>query len=284
MNSSAPHPSQPSRNIRIDTNLDSYQQFFDFDWQSRLFAQTQNTYLHKPALDLSIAWRGASNARMLPWLLIEDLVGFADRYMRKDEQRWDKYLEALENRIAADMEKGKYRLRTRQRKELMKVLRTVQQSPGSTDYTEKMRPEFEKAWIDICKNFEFQTALWMSTLYSYSGVYFAYEAFLIQASKAALKVHSIRADDLHNHLKKIVPKPMVSKCWGSSEITLAKKRRDAIVHNNGKVTDWLLQHQDQIDLEGDEVVFMPSDTNALYDLLKDRVFQFVQEAKKHPVT
>ena len=63
---------EPKKNIRVDDELDSYKGFFDYDWSKNLEKATHGTKFSQAAFDLRVAWKGISEARRLPWLMVED--------------------------------------------------------------------------------------------------------------------------------------------------------------------------------------------------------------------
>ncbi len=70
-----------SKRIRVDDNLDNYQGFYNHQWSSGLLGLSDNTKLSEICFDLMVTWKGVSEARRLPWLMIEAVTAAIQGYM-----------------------------------------------------------------------------------------------------------------------------------------------------------------------------------------------------------
>src|SRR2546425_828429 len=66
-----------AKNIKIDMRLFSYAPFFDHSWGKRILGLSENTPLDPIVLDLTVAFRAIVNTHILPWLMVQQLKGFA---------------------------------------------------------------------------------------------------------------------------------------------------------------------------------------------------------------
>ncbi len=71
--------------IHIDIDLNLYDGFFDLQWANRMFSLARNTKLEMPVANLCATWKGISNARRLPWMMMHVLKTHqeqtSDRYV-----------------------------------------------------------------------------------------------------------------------------------------------------------------------------------------------------------
>jgi hypothetical protein len=62
------------------------------------------------------------------------------------------------------------------------------------------------------------------------------------------------------------------------EINVARLVRNALAHNGGRETEELRKEKHQYHIEGGEIQIIPSNTTALFNLLKERATKVVTEA------
>ncbi|MBA4311254.1 MAG: hypothetical protein C0417_01350 [Chlorobiaceae bacterium] len=146
----------------------------------------------------------------------------------------------------------------------------------------KVHMNLQDIWSQYQQEHEFNMALWMSEISAYCAVYFAYEVFLINSVKAATGLKSLRTQQLPDEIKKLLGSSICTQCWKDEPIELARLIRHAVAHNGRKLTQDLTKYKHKLVLEGNEIVIMARDTTDLYNLLKQRVLSFANEAVKYP--
>ena len=62
----------------IDPNLDSYKSFFDHEWCERTFTSVATSRLKNPVDTLMSAWRRTDGIHRLPWVMVDQLRGYAE--------------------------------------------------------------------------------------------------------------------------------------------------------------------------------------------------------------
>lgn len=86
----------------IDMRLDLYESFFDHAWAREVSGRVP------PALDeafdnLCLAWKEAANTHRLPWLLIEQLKGFAGGLLSNHKSHLARLVNGVKLKIVAEL-------------------------------------------------------------------------------------------------------------------------------------------------------------------------------------
>lgn len=264
-------------NIRIDPDLDSYKGFHDHAWTRQLEKSFSNTRLYRPFFELAASWKGVSNARRLPWLMMQHLKVSLESFASYQAPIPIQTLRQLTDRIVKGCEKTGLYLLARDRQALASEVREIE-----TDLTESLKNkpfkiDITKAWSEYIDSEEFSLSLWMSEVQAYAGVYFAYENFLIQCLKVAANLQTLRTRDLPEIMSKLLGDELLKRCWEDEPIELARLIRHAIVHNGRKITKPLEKFREKLLLEEDEIVIMAYQTTELYQFLKNRLTIFSNE-------
>ena len=262
--------------IRYDDNLESYQGFFDTEWIKKLSKKVINTFLDPLVFELSASWKGASNARYLPWLMVENmksiLVGFSQIRKPFPLEVVDKLIE----RLANNLEKHKTTLIYHDKKALINEIKTIQEEmlKINNDFSNKI--DKNNIWKELIKIPDFAISLWMSEVNAYSAVYFAYEIFLINCLKQKLGLTSLRttSNKFIYNLNNLMGEDITKDCWTDKFVEKARLIRHALVHNGRKITNDLQKYRSELLVEDNEIVIFPHDTNNLFNELKIRVNKF----------
>jgi hypothetical protein len=265
-----------SRNIVIDPHLDSYRTFFDHGWARQMMELAEGSVLDGPVFDLCVAWRGAANTHYLPWLMMESMKSFAEGLSLTHEPLGAKLLAAMKLRLSAEMGDS---LRLMQRQQLDQAIQRIGTEVQAALEKERVEFDTEFMWQRYLDNSEFQFSLWGSQRLCYGAVYYAYEDFLLRTYKLAMgqAAYQIRRDDFSKDFGTAFGVSLRDYCWSDPAVHVARLTRHALVHNGGRVTDKLSRQKHNLRVEGGELQIMPSDTKALFDLLKDRAFSLTKE-------
>jgi len=267
---------------RFSEELDVYKGFFDHEWFKNLhdmaLSSNENSAFAEIILELGATWKGISNARQMPWLMMENLKGFASSFINSHTPIPIQILNKLVNRIAIDTEKKYFSLNTKQQNELSSVIRAIETDTIQSIKNDPFVLDVKHLWDDLINIPGFSMSLWMSEVNSYGAIYFAYEDFLLKSLKGALKIEHLKAGKIPTLLKKWLGKNIMETCWNEEHIEIARLIRHAIVHRGRKLTTELEKFKSKLVLEeNDEIVILACDTTNLYNLLKERVSVFSEE-------
>jgi hypothetical protein len=224
-------------------------------------------------LDLGATWRGAANTHHLPGLVVHLLEVFAGGH--------DPYGPGFKHVVEQElMEKIGKSLSNMRRKEVQKAIGEVCDELWSRW---QATPPFAAGefWDDFCRNQEIQWAIMSSQQMCYVAIYYAYENFLLQtyrlvSGKPDYRMH--RAKEFGKDLAAAFDEEFCNYCWSDPDIRLAGMARNAFVHCGGRVTEELRKQNHTFVLQNDEIQIIPSNTKALYDLLKPRVIDVAKKS------
>ncbi len=263
--------------IHISEQLEDYQSFFDHDWIRTLYDLTNSTILKKPVFELGASWKGTSNARRLPWLMMMCLKDYYEDMANSYQPTPLTVISTLIDRIDKRIEKHTLSFISSDRQALVKEFQEIESELVQELQQKRITYNIQKLWEDFITAKEFIISLWMSEVQAYSSVYFAYEIFLISSVKVLTDKTHLRTHQLEPVLKELTGSNTLWKfCWNDDLVEKAKLVRSAIVHNGRKITSDLEKYRSQLTLDEDEIVIMPYDTNQLYSELKDRVSRFCE--------
>jgi len=262
--------------IRYSDELESYKGFFDHDWIQQLTILTDGSQLERPVFELGASWKGNSNARRLPWLMMvslkESVEGFANYY----EPTPMRVISTLVERISNRLERKGITLISSDRQALISEFKEIEDHLSQKLRQNPLTVNSQGLWLQFVNQPEFVLSLWMSEVNAYSSIYFACENFLISVVKTLGNLTSLRPRQLESRLTNLIGSRLAQICWTDESVEKARLIRHAVVHNGRKITSDLERYRNQLFLEDDEIVIMPVHTNQLYDDLKDRVTQFCQ--------
>jgi len=275
--------SDTTKNIRVDDELDGYEGFFDHEWAKSLRIAVRQTKLSSACFDLLTTWKGISEARRLPWLMIQAVKAGVEGSLNFATPMPSQVLNELLSRIGDGLETHHISLSGNDRAALRSEIRAIE-SQISARIRHPIRLDPKELWSDFFQSQGIALSLYMSEVNAYAGVYFAYENYLIRSMKEVTGLKSLRTDKLPSTLECLVGKTIVEKCWKEKPIELPRLIRHAIAHNGRKVTSHLEKYRSEISLEADEVVIMAHHTTELYQLLKETAYLFTTKIVKLPAS
>lgn len=219
-----------------------------------------------------VTWKGVSEARRLPWLMIEAITAAIQGYMDNVTPFPNQVRQVLVDRVMGGVEKNQVKLPEKSRTALGEEIRQIEAELSEQAKSSAFKLDKKQLWVHFLKNQGLSLSLMMSEVNAYSGVYFAYENFLIQCIKVEKNLSNLRTNGLLTQLRSLVGKDVANQYWNSHHVKMARLIRHAIVHNGRKITPELESFRGNLELESDEIVIMPSQTTKLYNLLKERAF------------
>jgi len=124
---------------------------------------------------------------------------------------------------------------------------------------------------------------------SYAILFFAYEDFILQATRIGTGKNDLRfvprqkARELKDAFRGLFGPELWSKCCENRPVRIAFLVRNAIAHNGGRETDKLHDEPHGFEvLEDGTLGIMAHHVTALYHDLKERVLSLAEEAVKKP--
>lgn len=265
--------------IRFDNNLDSYQGFFDHSWMKQLSILTIDSQLENATMALGASWKGASNVRRMPWLMMIGLKDAVENFSNYHQPIPIQVLSVLIEKIAKGLERNAITLIGSERRALIKEIQQIETELLQGRSKNPLEIDEHHLWRQYLGQDEFLLCLWMSEINAYCSIYFAYENFLINAIKTLGKFENLRSIKLAvKKTTELFDNELTKILWKDETVKKARLIRNALVHNGGKITDELKRYSDQLLLEDGQIVIMPEQTNQLYSTLKDKITRFCQIA------
>ena len=115
-----------TKNIRVDDHLDDYKGFFDPDWGNVLQKVVEQTKILSVGFDLIASWKGISEARRFPWLMIQAVVAALEGSVNFATPIPSQILNDLLNRLAAGLEHHQVSLSGADREALCSEIRAIE--------------------------------------------------------------------------------------------------------------------------------------------------------------
>lgn len=271
-----------SKNIRVDDDLNAYKGFFDYEWSKVIEEAARGTCLSPLVFDLAVSWKGISDARRLPWLMMEAIKAALEGFVNLTPPIPGQALGRLIDKIDHGLEKHNLSLSGKDRKTLVQEIRAVEAEIRRAASSHRVSFSTQDLWSHFLQSQGIALSLLMSEVNAYSGLYFGYESYLINSAKTVKSLPRLRARGLPDQLEALGGKTLADACWNDRAIEIARLVRYAITHNGRKITNDLQKYRADLVLESDEIVIMAQQTTELYNLLKHRVLLFTCEIVKRP--
>ena len=263
------------KTLFIDDRYDSYESFFDHDWAKVISSQVTGTPLEAAVFNVCLQWKGTANTLRLPWLMVEGIRSFANGMCASYEPETAKFLSALRHRLVGEL--GEKELRNMQRRNLQAALDRICKNVGDGLRDSHEQFDSNQLWHEFLPSSEFRLSVWSSQQLGYSAVYFAYEDFV--RSCVQLAKHDPEFDAtgnaLANAIKACFGDVTLQRCWEHRAVTIARRTRNALVHNGGKMNEKLAVLQPTYRIESGMIQLTPGDTHLLFDELKMRTSELV---------
>lgn len=275
---------RPTKTIKIDENIEHYIGFFDHKWVNELFVIIKDTRMENPILNLTSEWKGISNARQLPWLMMHGLKDSIDEALNSHTPFPLRTLHVLLERISNGAEHQQLNISDQNRQIVISEIRKIENEIIEAIRLKPYNGDLDKIWKAYVESSDVRIGLWMSEVNAFAGVYFAYEHFLISTIKMIGNLPFLRTNKLAEEMAKYLGKAVVITCWDDEQVNLARCIRNAVVHNGRKVTKELEQYRKNIDINDGEIALTAYQTTALFNMLKKRVSIICKEVIKYEST
>ena len=275
------------RTIGINPELEAYQGFFDYEWKARFLETVRHSKLREPGYDLTRNWEAISNARQLPWIMVQCLDTVSCEKLHQFVP-WDqRKIRIVRQKLLAKLEASGENLRPMFRKRLTQALKELDEEAehvrdDAANCTLENRESFWEGLIDIPA---FHTSLWALERMGYGSLYYSYECFVMRCLSIAQNDASYRlprGKEINKHLRKAFGDKITEDCWLDQAIDLARVTRHALVHNGGRVTPDVQNRKHTFRIEDGEIQINAIHTTQLYERLKDRVTQLAESATLLP--
>ena len=170
----------------IDPNLDSYKSFFDHEWCERTFTSVATSRLKNPVDTLMSAWRRTDGIHRLPWVMVDQLRGYAEGEVGASLRYRTRYHTNVVQGLCEKLEAWTPSLDSEQRREQRRAVVRIEESSNQALKTAKSHVPFYVSgyWDRMIGNFEFCVSILGAQRLTYPSLFFAYEDFLASTIKA----------------------------------------------------------------------------------------------------
>lgn len=114
-----------SKNIRVDDDLNEYRGFFDHQWSKDFLDTIRPTKLSPVGFDLVAAWKGISEARRFPWLMIQAVNAAVEGSLNLATPFSSQVLNELLYRVTAGLEGNRLTVSGKDRESLCSEIRAI---------------------------------------------------------------------------------------------------------------------------------------------------------------
>ncbi|MBT6494529.1 MAG: hypothetical protein HOL01_08245 [Planctomycetaceae bacterium] len=259
------------KNQMIDNRLESYRSFFDRDWAKEINALVDGTQLDPLVFNLGIAWKGAANTHMMPWLLVDSIGGFADSFVNAHEPPTARLISALVTKLDDEVH-GK--IRPMMRKELKAAIQRISNQVDDAFESQPYRFDRDEYWMFYLEQSEFQVSLIASQRLCYAGLFFGYEDFVVNCYKILTSVKRYQTGRSTNgDFEKAFGPEAAQFCWSDDKIQIARLVRNDLVHNGARISPKLQELKHGLTVIDGELQILACDTSMLFHQLKKRALQ-----------
>lgn len=268
-----------SQHIEIDTRLESYANFLDFDKIRQLDDLTAGTKLEHAVFALGTNWKSATNAMRLPWLMVESNEHFG-RGFGRDRNFAGKCISAISNRLANACPF----IKKIERIKLMEAVAEIGEGVKKAEIEAENqidKKQFWETYIDPTGKAgrEFRLSIWGSQRTGYSAIYHAYENFIrecIGVAEGNPEYRIERIKLLCRDTLKHIDQEVIDICIDNRDIEAVRQVRNALAHNGGRSGPQLLSGHG-VSIVQDVLQIQPDDNRRLLRLLQDRAYFFAQK-------
>lgn len=275
------------RTIHFNPQIESYEGFFDYEWQKQLLEVVRHSVLRQPGYDLTRCWEAVSNARQMPWLMVKCLDARMYDTLAKLVPWDNRKISIMRDRLVKKIETRGGKLSHSMRKRIQEAITEIDKE--ALDLREEVRDEvFDRRgdlWDALIKHDTFNTSLWSSERMSYASIYYGYEWFLtkcVSIRRREPDYRCLRWKTFVTEFEAAFGEPLASNCLRDPQINLARLTRNTLAHNGGRMTDELRNENHTFVIEGDEIQINSEHTTHLYRHLASKVLQMAELAVTLP--
>lgn len=273
---------EQEKNILVDDRLSSYGSFFDPIWAGQIHQIAKGTSIEESVLSLCLNWKAANNTQALPSLVIQSLYAYQFGFLNSTDPELKGYFLTLAEKIGE-----KLKLNYKMRKEFQAITNEV--IAVMDDKKEEANAagavKLDVIWHSFLylENREFPLAIWGSQRICYGAIFHAYEDFVRDVISVAKKRpnYSALLDVMKNDCTALFGTSITDYCLSDEAVEIARKVRNRLAHNGGKISQSLRTLPHGIAVNPDDVLqIMPENNRHLFDLLKVRALKLTEEAVK----
>lgn len=274
-----------SREVRIETSLDAYRNFFSDDWAKRIESLTARAAkIYAIVFDLVMEWRAAAYTASLPISILEHMKGYHDGFVNTGHLntnllRLAEVLPAMLARELPELTVDPSSIPLLQKK-LIEIGANFEDARSQTQIEFPM----DETWDSYLQNDVYRLSLWGSQRICFVSIYNLYENYLVQSVRIANCLSSCRSSgpNFKGQLVASFGAPLRDKCWTSNKMNLARLARHALTHAGGRVTDDLAKHEHGFVVSDGRIQVMPANTKDLFTLLKECAYAVAEKAVTMP--
>lgn len=266
-----------TRTASFDPRIESYQQFFDENWASELGSLVEGTILDSPTLDLVRNWHAISNARALPWLMVQCLDRSLAQELEEVMPLDIRKLKFIRENLLSQLEQSGTKVRPMFRKKLHDALVALDKRADEVMVKAKRtvienQSSVWEAFLE--ENTYFPTSLWALERICYCSLYYNYEYFLtecVRIKRNEPEYRMPRHEDFKDDFKAAFGVDCQQACWSDQKVVIARLARHSLVHNGGRLTPQLEKQPHGFLVNDGEIQVAAPHTTALFNLLIGKV-------------
>jgi hypothetical protein len=268
------------KHMKIDDRLEAYRPFFDHSWAEELFdIATAAPKLADIVFDLTLSLKGLSNTAAIPLSAVDVAQAYAKGHNlgRLSNSLTLKLVSHLAARVCQKVVMPEGDAASLKTIMLDIAEEFYQKAEGkSVDFP---RQELWDGFTKVVdgeeqetpKN-EFRLGLWACQRICFSGVFFAYEDFLVRCVQTQIGKRVRSTDkDFNKSCDDTLGHKLTSNCWTDQDVKVAKLIRNSLAHAGGRETSDLQKVRHGIVVCDGSLQIMPEDVAKLFTLLKPRI-------------
>lgn len=276
--------------MRIDENLESYQNYLPDEWVKRLHDSVpENTMLDLLVLKLGASWRCATYTAQMPSTLTKGFLSAAigRTSFSSPDSSITQMSEAIIRRLCDKLPSLNFNKEiTRQLKfHLLEISRELLHEVSVATRAANNSFDIQNFWKQHLSDQAFRLSLRDSQRSAFLSVFHAYESFLIDCLKIYSGTNKLRVNTglFNKTLDSFLCESDRGLIWIGKDIKVFKEARNALAHNGGKLTDELRSiSSGKFIVAGDELQIMPKDVKDLIGVLMIGVDAIVAIARERP--
>jgi hypothetical protein len=275
------------RTTCVVSRVEAYKGFFDYEWQNQFMKAVRGTKIQDAGFDLTRNWEAVSNARSLPWLMVQCVEAAERKHIEEIDPLDRRKIRVLTEKLVSRMEARGEKMRPVFRGKLQEAIEEIDaeycdtMSSVKTDVLDG-RPDL---WDALIEDNGFHSSLWSQERMCYGSLYYSYEWFLLKCvriKRADADYRVRRAEDFKKDLREAFSATLAAACWSSRKIVIAREARNALAHNAGRLTERLRKQPHTFPIENGEIQVGATHTTDLYHLLKANAYDIAVAASAMP--
>jgi hypothetical protein len=272
---SAKSDEEPVHEIIYDNRIESYKTFFNHQSMRDFEPVVRGTVLDEPYFALCVSWRAAANSHVLPWVMMESLQGLWNTF-GKDQTFSARLVAALAQQLPQ-----RVNVRKAAQKQLADAIREIAGMVEMASQSPETNWDVQATWLaylNVSKELPF--ALWGTERQCYGSIYYAYEHFIcaVMTKLNGTPYKLTKFHKLVDDARLVLPNDVVKDCIGNPVVEAARRVRNALCHNGGKINKELSGIKHGVSIHNGTLHVMPDDNQKLLTELETRVVRLTNAA------